>query len=307
MRSLCAIRTNRWDENAERLFGQLGPVFGDDLVVVFHDRPADAVVPLPAIDINRRWVRRAGLARPLDWGWRCGDYFYYRLREARPDYDQYWLIEPDVYFRGDVAAFFAVFAQDRSDMLTCGLETVNRAQNRFARQMPLEDLRRAIFALTRFSGPALDYLVEERLALSAESASNRFYPHDELFSMSYVCSAGRFSHGDMKQRASEWFATSYFDTAPDILVDALGGETASGVFHPVHELPQFKAALVKRLAKSGGFLPRMGASLSHLRADDAEEIIAGVAASLRAQFSAISDHAPAPTHAVLSQGAEVVD
>ncbi|MGB0853911.1 MAG: component of SufBCD complex [Pikeienuella sp.] len=291
MKTICAIRTNKWDENAERLFQQLSPVFGDDLVVIFHDRPAEVVPPLPCADINRRWVRRHGLARPIDWGWRCGDYFYFRLREAYPDYDHYWLIEPDVFFRGDVGAFFGAFDNHAHDMLTYRLVKLSRSQSRFARRMPMEEIRRAIFALTRFSGRALDFLLAERQAFSLSGEFNRFYPNDEIFSMSHVCAHPEFSQGDMEAIAPEWFETSYFDTAPDILADSLREEDAAptvGVFHPVHEKRQFKDAVAKRLVGGNGFLARMNPSLSHLDQADAEDIVATVSAALFKQLSPLT-------------------
>ena len=87
MRTLAAIRTNKWGEDEERVLGQLRPAFGDDLVVVFHDRPADLGLPLAVVDLTRGWVARQGLGIVPDWGWRCGDYAHYAARAAFPGFD----------------------------------------------------------------------------------------------------------------------------------------------------------------------------------------------------------------------------
>ena len=73
MRTIAAIRTHHWGEDAERVYGQLHPVFGDDLVAVFHNRAPGFQPPLPVVDLNDAWVAGHGLRHVPDYGWRCGD------------------------------------------------------------------------------------------------------------------------------------------------------------------------------------------------------------------------------------------
>ncbi|MGL5010113.1 MAG: component of SufBCD complex, partial [Paracoccaceae bacterium] len=122
MKSLAVIRTHRWDEDAARLCAQLQPVFGDDLAVAFHNRPADVTPPIRVADIDDDWLLTHGLRPVRDWGWRCGDYFHYRARSAFPDYDYYWLIEPDVYFTGPLQRFFRAAAEQPQDILGVAIE-----------------------------------------------------------------------------------------------------------------------------------------------------------------------------------------
>jgi hypothetical protein len=58
MHPVVAIRTHQWGEAEERLRAQLQPVFGDDLCVVFHNRPQDITLGAAAITFYMRCVRR---------------------------------------------------------------------------------------------------------------------------------------------------------------------------------------------------------------------------------------------------------
>ena len=73
--TIAAIRTHKWDEATEALANRLRPVFGDNLVVVFHNRSADVTPPIPVVDINDDSVKAMALDPVSDWGWRCGDYW----------------------------------------------------------------------------------------------------------------------------------------------------------------------------------------------------------------------------------------
>lgn len=286
MRVLCGIRTNVWNENTERLCQQLLPHFGGRLVVVFHNRTRGWAPPIHLADINLRWVTHVGLAAPGDWGWRCGDYFYYRMRQNWPNFDQYWLLEPDVFFAGDPGEFFAKFEDQPADMLTYEMITCHPNSVRFARKMPDIPLRRAIFALTRFSGRAIDYLFEQRKAYSKVVEPGRMYANDEIFSMSHVCANKDLTHAAIEAIAPEWFERGFFNTAPDILADELRarGDLAPALFHPVHEKPQFSDAIVKRLIGTSGFLGRMSMSTRHFNDAEVDHILTEVAAGIRQHF-----------------------
>lgn len=273
MTTLAAIRTHQWGEDQERVLASLRPVFGDDIVVVFHNRPEGVLPPVEVVDINDDWLAENGLRHLDDWGWRCGDYFYYALRQARPAYDYYWLIEPDVYFGGPAKGFFRPFEAVTVDAL--GYKLAAEQDSRFIRSLKGVDPHRAIFALTRFSGRALDMLFRRRQEFGAQKIRPRIYANDEAFCFSYVQADPGMTSGRLEDIVPDWFDGAQFSTNPDMLVDVLAADPeASGkVFHPALSRIKFKRELSKRIAHGRSrVLKKMSASLQELSDDDVREI-----------------------------------
>jgi hypothetical protein len=275
MRVIAAIRTHRWDEDAVRIAAQLRPVFGDDLVTVFHNRPAGLETGTPIVDVNNKWLRRNGLRVLSDWGWRCGDYFAYALRRAYPDADRYWLIEPDVWFSRDPAGFFDQANVLDGDLLAGQVVPVP-ADHRFARGMPGVATYRGIFALTRFSGRALDRLFKARQDYASAPAGSRFYANDEVFCHSTVMADPELTLGSLADHLPDWLPEGSMRTDPDVLIDVLTNADVKGVFHPVRARATFKQAVAARVASPPGFLAAMQPSLVRLSARDIDEIAADV-------------------------------
>ncbi len=275
MTTIVAIRTHRWDEDAARLHAELAPVFGDALVVAFHNRPRDLQLPAPVVDLDDAWLARNGLRHVADWGWRCGDYFLYAVRQAYPDASHIWLIEPDVHFTGKVADFFSLMAKRSDDFLGVQIEPMDKG-HRFGRGLPGMDLWRAIFALTRFSGRAADMLLPLRQAYGKGNVAPRFYTNDETFCVSHLRANPDMTMASMATLAPDWFPEGSVATDPDVLIDALHGRTAPGVFHPVRGHAGFAGAVASRVTQNMGFLGAMRGSLALL----SEEELAAIAADV---------------------------
>lgn len=275
MTTIAAIRTHHWGEDAQRLHAQLAPVFGAGLVAAFHNRPKDLALPLPVVDIDDHWLAANRLQRVPDWGWRCGDYFLYAVRKAYPQADYLWLIEPDVHFTGPVADFFARMATRSEDLLGVKVEPL-RPDNRFARGLPEVPAWRSIFALTRFSGRAVDRLFALRQAYAGRKIGPRFYSNDEVFCVSTLVAAPDFSHASMSEIAPDWFRPGAVATDPDVLIDTLEGDAAPGVFHPVRGRVSFRGAVAGRIAGNLAFLNQMRPSLARLTDEDIDDIAAEV-------------------------------
>lgn len=273
MRTLCAIRTYRWTEEEQRLADALRPVFGDDLAVAFHNRPDDVDPGIKVADFNDDWVARQGLRAWFDYGWRCGDYAYYALREAFPDYDYYWLIEPDVYFTGDPAGYFACFDTAPEDLL--GLRIVDgRRGHPYAGTLNDVPLKRAIFAMTRLSGRALDALLPLRVENVAKPTHERGAANDEMFVFSTVAAQPDLTVGGLEHYAPSWFDGAYFDTDPDMLIDMVDAQSAdqNHVYHPVRGRADFLNAICTRLATPRNGVMAMGPSIACLTDDEMNEI-----------------------------------
>lgn len=286
MRSLAAIRTHKWDEDAMRLHARLKPIFGDDLAVVFHNRPKDVAPPLRVVDLNDRWVSQNGLRLLPDYGWRCGDYFFYALRQACPGYDAYWLIEPDVAFTSDPADFFGIVAGELTDAL--GYRPVSYPVTaRFGAGVPGLDPMKAIFALTRLTGRAIDRLFDLRQAYSAGPISRKDFANDEVFVYSHVAADPELSLADLEQLLPAWFDGVQFQTDPDMLLDWVQANAPQGrVLHPVRSKASFREALAARMTANTSYLGRMGGGLALLDDADLDQIAIDAARRLRAALRA---------------------
>ena len=130
-------------------------------------------------------LRALGLFLHPRAGWRCGDYAYYVTRAARPDYDFYWLTEPDVLINtGDLAATFAALNAGTADLLAPRLYERD-ARWEWSRTMRgrYETVYGCIFPITRLSGRAIDHLHAARRAALVEESRAAFssWPNDEVF------------------------------------------------------------------------------------------------------------------------------
>lgn len=283
MRPIIAIRTHRWSEEEERLLAALRGVAGHDLAVVFHNRPAGLALPLDVIDIGEDWLAANGLRAVPDWGWRCGDYFYYALRAARPARPFYWLVEPDVFFHGEANDFFARFAGETADALGYrpGPYTAIHA---FARGLPDLPLHQAVFALTRLSGRAIDRLAELRRAYGRRAVQPRFYTNDELFVFSNIAADPGLTIGALEAAAPDWFDGVTFAPSPDLLAETVAATRPSRVFHPVLGRASFKRALAARIGAEHAFLRNQRTDIARLDDAEIEDVVAMVAERARAEL-----------------------
>lgn len=277
MRQLAIIRTHRWGEAEERLLAALRLGFDADVVVAYHNRLRRVTPPLPVVDVTAAWAVTHGLRAVPDFGWRCGDYFYYATRQAHPDYDFYWMIEPDVMIAGDVQSFFASFSEAGEDALGCGLRPFEE-DIPFVRGLPGVPHWKAIFPLTRFSGRALDHLRPLRTAYGEGPVGNRFFSNDEIFCFSNIMNSPGFTGAPLEKYAADWLTDTSFDTNPTVMLEALQHQEVRGkLAHPVRSKADFKRVVAEWLAADTGFLRRMRYSLQHFGDEDFEQIVDQVA------------------------------
>lgn len=272
MSSVVAIRTNRWTSEEERLVANLQQAKGEDVVVVFHNRPEGVVPPVPVIDLNDQVCEAMGLGLPHDWGWRCGDYFYYALRAARPEYEFYWLVEPDVMFTGDPSSFFAAFEGDDRDLLGVSPGPFENKAHPFLSTLQHLEPYRAIFALTRFSGRALDRLLPQRQASAKVPKLVRKFANDEFFTFSTVQADPELSIGDLVEGAPSWFDGAYVESDPDLLIDLVRDDESlrDKVFHPVKTKEFWMTSVAHRFSNKTAFLKHMVPSLKKLSDEEIE-------------------------------------
>lgn len=274
MSSFAAIRTHRWTEAEERLLAQLRAAFGGNVAVVFHDRAPGIEPPCEVIDLTADWAQAQGLRTTRDWGWRCGDYFHYALRAARPGYDHYWLVEPDVVFTGAPEAFFGAFDGVETDILGLDPEPMSNPAHPFLASLQGMAHWRAIFALTRMSGRALDRLLELRRENARAEVGQGRFANDEAFVFSHAMAEETISVGNLRDHAPGWFENTHFDTAPDLMEEAVlaRGDLRDKVLHPVRNKADFKSEIAKRIASRMQFMEKIGESWDYLEDADFEDI-----------------------------------
>lgn len=272
--NLCvAIRTNKWTANEQRVFDQLSQALGDAFKVVFHNRASDLELPIDCVDINDSVISEMELRPVADWGWRCGDYAYYALRQAYPDFDHYMLVEPDVYFGGDVSAFFEHLSRFSQDVIGLNIEEFD-PNHVFARSVKDVPPKRAIFAMTRFSAKALDYAYQKRKNYALLNIRERVYANDEVFCFSYLLDNSDMEVADFSTISPGWFENVQFDTAPDLLVEHVDRDAGhlNKVIHPVVDRAFFKTALAKRMVGRVGVLEGSASALQSMTKQDLDEI-----------------------------------
>ena len=287
MRSIAAIRTHRWTVEEERLLATLQGAFGPDVTVVYQNPPAGLILPVPHVPLDRAFVAVSGLREVDDWGWRCGDYAYYALRQARPDYDVYWLIEPDVVFTGDANGFFGPFRGVSADALGYRAGAFP-SDVRFVRSLSHLDIHRAIFAMTRLSGRLIDHLFAARKLYSQSRVRARDFANDEVFVFTHAHAEPGISVGRLEDHAPGWFDDVQFDTDPDLLDEVvLSTAPTDRVYHPVRSRAALVSALSKRLCSRTQFLWRMAPAIGRMTDQEIEGVAADVARRLRAELMTV--------------------
>jgi hypothetical protein len=283
MTQVVAIRTHKWGEDAQRLHDTLKPIFGNDLLVVFHNRPKDLVLSSRIVDIDDAWVKANGLRAVPDWGWRCGDYFLYAVRQARPDAEFYWLVEPDVYFAGDPTEFFARLASEKFDGLGVAISELP-PEDYFARRTPGVTLVRAIFALVRFSGQAVDWLFDQRKTYSSQRRHDAAFLNDECFCFTKLRDCEDLSVASMTELVPDHVSAETMRTNPDIILDMVKRMPGPGIHHPVRSRDSYLDAAAAWMARPAGFRRRLLPSLACLDETDIKELSRSVALRLEANL-----------------------
>jgi hypothetical protein len=290
VKTLAAIRTHRWGEDEERLLASLRPHFRDDVAVAYHDRPEEVTPPVPVADVSGEWLQANGFLAIKRWGWQCGDYFLYRLRDAFPSYERVWMIEPDVYFSSDPSAFFEACAAAPEDIL--GLRPGPRTGRGAFGDVGDLPRHRAIFALTRMSARAIDIMADLRRQYCSTPPGRMHFANDETFVYSNAVSRNDLTIGDLEDYAPDWFAGVRFDTDPDTLIDALSGEwhAPSKVYHPVLGRATFKAALMARFGNGIKWLAGMKASVDELSDEDIDDVARDMADLVRQRLLGVRNN-----------------
>ena len=130
-KAVFAIRTHKFSDSEKYLYDYAAQYFGKtNTFIACNNNVEDIKIPdqYNHFFFNKKKILNdTGLYFHDNWGWRCGDYWYYALNKYLKDYEYIWLCEPDVYFCNENANdFFKPFEKLNCDFLTQGFGTAKQ-------------------------------------------------------------------------------------------------------------------------------------------------------------------------------------
>lgn len=190
IRSVVGIRCIRIGIPEIRLKSLLLKFFkSEDIYFVIDGRAIDFSAQQHAGNVVVVNPAHLGLHACDDWGWRCGDFFYYSLCNAT-EADYYLIIEPDVWLTENTAAeLFVLVNQLDSDFVAYNIYIANHDwfwHKTMAGHS--KSIYKCAFPFSRLSKRAVLHLHEKRKILDRLiSASGGIYPNDEAFVATTIC------------------------------------------------------------------------------------------------------------------------
>ncbi|BBS87774.1 MULTISPECIES: hypothetical protein [Aeromonas] len=194
---LIIIRTHFFNQVVEDLLDRIIKETDKQVCLVVDETLRE--VPVPSrynkVGYNKNTLNKLGLAIPNQVGWRCGDYNFYIAAEYFKDFENYWVIEPDIYFNYEnLSDFFECFDGLSFDMLAP--EFSKRPSDWFWAKHIIKfipEVYGCIFPIVRLSKRAVNYLYHERKKIStilSNSDVSNDCPNDEGFVASCLMQGG---------------------------------------------------------------------------------------------------------------------
>jgi hypothetical protein len=184
------LRTDRMNERIEAELQRLS-ASGMPILVAADERKAPVDTGRFAkASLSEQSMNRLGLLAHPNAGWLCGDYVLYLAREARPDADEFWLIEPDVRINFDrPGEFFDSFAGVEADLLCVRHDVAPASWYWHDRMAPHRSpVYRMLFGMLRISRRAVAHLLPARQKMN--NVPHADYPNDESFVASVLGNDG---------------------------------------------------------------------------------------------------------------------
>lgn len=262
------LRTHYLDAAVQRFIDALRAETGFEVVIAADEgwSRLDPAPPTRKIVLGTERYRALGLHCPPDVMWRCGDYALYAAMAELGPVSQIWMIEPDVRLHaGTMAEFFGFFAgHPEVDFLSCGYAAANASWGWYPAMAPHADaVFKCLFPLTRMSGRAVAFLLEERRALSRLSAAEAFWPNDESFCATALTNAG-FHCQDLNSFGPTFYTNESFSFLNALALSRFETLPRDGlIHHPVLAGARFRGKLLARLleARGAGLPPAQLAAL----------------------------------------------
>ena len=246
MKQVIGIRCNLIGNREHAMREYLSNFFDSECIYYLIDnRSNHPIRESNAIILNQDIILNLSLYPINDWGWRCGDYFYYQFRK-NIEADYYYLVEPDVEFSlVNPNNFFDKCNNLIQDFL--GVYHRPRATSWFWYNSMSDfnsNVYGCIFAFSRLSGRSLDYLYNTRVTCSKKHLDklDSVWANDEAFVSTMIANSNTLSAVDLSAEFVGFF--SKFGTRYQYLTNTL--PLGSGVVHPVLGWEDFKIKFRKR-------------------------------------------------------------
>ena len=196
------IRTHFYNEALRNLALRITQEAEVEVLFAVDERSQEVSLPdgFKKISLNNRIIEEMAILNVPDSGWRCGDYFLYAARRLHPEYDFFWMIEPDVYLNfQNLSEFFGLFELESIvDIIAAEISVPE--ENWFWRfgmnQLGYTDVMRCFYPLIRISSRAIDYLYEcrksmtEKFKLKSDVLSAHHWPNDESVTITFLKEGG---------------------------------------------------------------------------------------------------------------------
>jgi len=239
-RTIVLLRAHKADAQTLKAYDRYAALSDTNVLIVCDERrgPVD-MGGRHKIGYDVRKLRDLGLLPHPKCGWRCGDYAYYVAREAFPDYDFYWLTEPDVWVNtAELADVMAEFAASTADFLASRLRPAHAGwdwhrtmANRYAQ------VYGCIFPITRLSARAIDHAHAARRAARQRPSEQVFasWPNDEVFVATELMNHN-FACADLNDvRPGTYTEHSLRTGLPHDREDLLSAPPDGLIYHPVRD------------------------------------------------------------------------
>lgn len=239
MKSLFVLRCHQFKNPERYLLNFVEPYFGQDNILVVADERNYQVNTgkWKKAALNQQRIKELGILNHQNCGWLCGDYFLYIAQQACPDYDFYWLCEPDVYFSFKTAHdFFKEFENKQAADLFAPFFGKRLEHWLWSKMVEVisKDVYGCLFPIVRVSRKAVCHLLAERVLLTnlflEQNLSHSEWPNDE----SYVCTTlqrDKFLCRNIND--IQKFLGPDFGLTPILWDVAINGPHRNRVLHPV--------------------------------------------------------------------------
>ncbi len=242
--SLIIVRTHRADDAALEAFDRFKAL--DRTAVVFCVDERAGPVDMQGRDkvaYDGGILAGMGLYAHPQCGWRCGDYCYYVVRQYRPGFSHYWLIEPDVRFNtADLDGFFDKLNAIAADYIApkFGPRGAHWSWTSLIAAAGFA-AHGGVFPVTRLSGAAIDhaYAIRRNLSLDPAIATPDAWPNDESFVASVLASRG-FACVDINHDGIQRISNTSFRSGPVVDYSLTKARPPDElIYHPVRDFDAY--------------------------------------------------------------------
>lgn len=254
---LIILRTSFFNSSCSELLDNFSGLPGKDIVVCADESKGFVDTgTYPKVRMGLKSIDRLGLYRHPKSSVYCGDYFYYHVLQKYPDYDYYWMLEPDVYFDfHSVNDFFSSFINNEYDYLAMHFGKRDEKWPQYKKiSAYFPRAYGGAFFLTRISRKALNFIFLARKNISQDMSLECAdeWPSDESFVASSLMNSG-FQCGDFNHVANGVYSTkgTFGVGWPWLYEDVASGRPSNLVYHPVFFLDEYIVRLKKHLRGRG--------------------------------------------------------